>query len=221
MGIGWRSCQSKPGPSPHRRPRRLGGEDGTIRFWKRRFAAGRSRRMAQRVSSPSRRGDLASLGDDEMIRRWAHAPASGRGPVSDSPTILFEPAVKPVGWQNLTRFDLRWGWDHSVLFARRRVLASVNSMPRCGSGSPDGAAEPPCSMRMTNSRCARWPLFARGYWPWRPTAQYESRSRRHAPRSPIQPSQVVYSVSFSARTIWRPLASMSGSASGRRGSEAG
>jgi WD40 repeat protein len=110
-----------------------GGEDGAIRLWG--LDGTPLGEVVKAHDGPvmsvaiSPRGELASLGGDEIVRLWkpTGTAAPGQRPKFDS-TDLYRPERRnyPEGFGALLRMDTSWGWDHSVGFSPRGdVVAAV------------------------------------------------------------------------------------------------
>ena len=102
-----------------------GGEDGVIRLWQHdgtplgEIPNAHDGPIMSLAVSP--RGDLASLGGDEVLRLWKRvhrAATPGAAPTFEA-AVLYQPQQRryPQGFMGLLRLDTSWGWDRSVAFS--------------------------------------------------------------------------------------------------------
>jgi WD40 repeat protein len=101
-----------------------GGEDGALRLW--RLDGTPLGPPLKAHDNPvvsvdvSPRGDLVSLGGDEAVLLWKRTEGEEKlGTGTYESTVLYRPEKRRFGanFLNLLRFDVTWGWDHSVEFA--------------------------------------------------------------------------------------------------------
>jgi WD40 repeat protein len=111
-----------------------GGEDGTIRLWRHDgtpFGEALKAHDGPVMSVDiSPRGEIASLGGDEVLRLWKRVPsdATSGTPPTFEPSVLYRPEERryPQGFEHLLKLDTSWGWDRSVAFSPSGdVLAAV------------------------------------------------------------------------------------------------
>lgn len=112
-----------------------GGDDGTIRLWKPDGSPAGEPLQAHAGAVVSLdfspRGDLVSVGADETIRWWKHiTDSSDPGQVAYESSELYRqspPKLTPERYLHLVKYDVHWGWDHSIAWAQHGDLIAASA----------------------------------------------------------------------------------------------